>query len=218
MGRHSLSTVMALGAVISLIGGAGLFAVFTDRATTGENSAITGERPHLEAIQVSSAAIAPDLSVACGTFSDDLATALITVADLQPGGQWGGFVCVKNVSSLDLTLSATAIDLLDQETACSGDEGSFDSTCAVGSDGELSGVLNVYFGDVDCATAVGTSTPPNNLAALGVGGSAALGTLSAGTTRCLFTSVGYPFTASALEQQIAQTDQATWRFAFDATE
>lgn len=218
MGRHSLTTVMALGVVVSLLGGAGIFAVFTDRATTGENSAISGERPHLEALQLAPASIAQDQSIACGAFSDDLATALITVTDLQPGGGWGGYLCLENASSLYLYVSATAIDLLDTETACTGDESAFDSTCIATYPGELSQELNVYFNTVDCATSVGAPAAPNNLAALAGGGAVPLGPLVAGATRCLSATALYPLTTSALEQQIAQTDQATWRFAFDATE
>jgi predicted ribosomally synthesized peptide with SipW-like signal peptide len=35
MGRQSLRIVMVLGVLVTLVGGTGIFAAFTDRATTG---------------------------------------------------------------------------------------------------------------------------------------------------------------------------------------
>jgi hypothetical protein len=217
MGRHSLSTVMALGAVISLIGGAGLFAVFTDRATTAENSAVSGDRPHLEALQMAPGALTVEASIACGTFSDDLATPLVAMTNAQPGDGHQEYVCITNTSSLDLLLSMTIVDLHDVETACTGDEPAFDPSCVADEPGELSSVLFGNGSIIDCATASGPGSGIR-LADLAAGQAVTLGTLTAGSTGCFLAGATYPFYVADIDQQVAQTDQATWRFAFDGTE
>ena len=45
MSRRLLGSMMALRAVVTLIGGAGIFAVFTDRAKTGSSSVTSGKGP-----------------------------------------------------------------------------------------------------------------------------------------------------------------------------
>lgn len=68
--RPLLTTIAALGGVITLAGTTGVFAVFTDRATTGQNSFAT---------------------------KDNLGTGLITMTDASPTDDFStDFVCVKN--------------------------------------------------------------------------------------------------------------------------
>ena len=218
MGRHSLSTVMALGAVISLLGGAGLFAVFTDRAITGQNSVIAGEQPHFEALQLASAELTPDQSVACGTYADDLSTPLVTLTNAQPSEFSPQLVCIANLGSFDLSLSATVIDLLESETGCTGDEGAFDPTCGIGEAGELATVLRATAGGIDCATSIAGPYTANLLGPLAAGASLSLGSLTAGSTACYLIGAWYPTWADPTDVQIAQSDQVSWRFAFDGTE
>src|SRR3954471_5430377 len=45
MRRPALVTIIVLGSVVTLVGATGIYAEFTDRATTGTNTATSGERP-----------------------------------------------------------------------------------------------------------------------------------------------------------------------------
>jgi hypothetical protein len=108
----------------------------------------------------------------------------------------------------------------DEDTDCSGAEATYDSTCLASRldvQGELSRLLDVYAQTTDCGTSFGTATRMR-LSALDAGGSIALGSLAAGSVLCVVLSVEYSTNSTWLERQIAQTDQATWMFAFDATE
>jgi hypothetical protein len=222
MRRQPLLSVIGLGVVVSLIGGAGIFAVFTDRATTGNNSAISADQPHFEALQLALASPVtnPDSSssVVCGAFADDLAVPLVTLTNLQPNDYWTEYLCVRNVGTIDLSLTATAVDLLESETACTGDEGAFDSTCGGAGPGELAALVRAVAGSVDCASATPAPYASTWLASLGAGSWLDLGIVSGGSTACYYVGVWYPSWTAALDVQIAQTDQVTWRFALDGTE
>ena len=73
MGRHTLRITIVLGMLVTLLGGTGIFATFTDRATTGTSTITSGERPKAADLQI--AAANPDTSTGvfnCGTYADDL--------------------------------------------------------------------------------------------------------------------------------------------------
>ena len=65
---------------MTLIGGAGIFAVFTDRAKTGSSSVTSGERASAADLLIASSPTGPP---DCGTYVDDLVANLITVTDAQ---------------------------------------------------------------------------------------------------------------------------------------
>jgi hypothetical protein len=210
--------MMALGAVVTLIGGAGIFAVFTDRATTGSSSVTSGERASAANLLIASSTGPPD----CGTYVDDLVTDLITVTDAQPSGAQGTnrYICLKNAGSASLALSAAAIDLVDVETACTGDEAATgDASCGivggVPGTGELASVLIVQFVVSDCGL-FERPTIDLPLADLEAGMPLGVPSLAPDEVVCLRLSILYPTTTPAAAQ-IAQTDQVTWRFAFDGT-
>jgi predicted ribosomally synthesized peptide with SipW-like signal peptide len=140
MGRHSLRIIMVLGALVTLVGGTGIFAVFSDRATGGENTVTSGTRPKSADLRIE-----PAVLDAAGGFNcdgdvdgslfenDDTTTAQFTVTDAQPGNSLGdAYVCLKNVGSAVLALSVSAIDVVDVDTDCTGDEAiSGDTTCGL---------------------------------------------------------------------------------------
>ena len=45
MGRHTLRITIVLGMLVTLLGGTGIFATFTDRATGGQATVSSGARP-----------------------------------------------------------------------------------------------------------------------------------------------------------------------------
>jgi hypothetical protein len=224
MNRRLLVSLMALGAVVTLIGAAGIFAVFTDRATTGNSSVTSGERASAADLQIASSGGPP---IECGTFADDLVTDLITVTDVQPaeGGQGiNAFICLRNAGSAHLTISAAAIDLVDVETDCTGDEAAAgDGSCGIAEPstgvGELSSVLFAEIVQADCTT--GAAIPGIGISILlsDLSGGAAIGGLSLlpGEFRCVRLGILYPTTTPDTAVQIAQTDKVTWRYAFDGT-
>ena len=80
--RRLLATTMALGLVITAMNFTGIFAVFTDRATTGTNSLESGELARVAHLQIDDAA-AGDCNDA--VFKDDLTTGLFYASGLLPG-------------------------------------------------------------------------------------------------------------------------------------
>jgi len=228
MGRHSLRIVIVLGALITLLGGTGIFAVFSDRATSGTNDVTSGGRGHAADITIATAAVSGG-TVVCDTFTDDLATGFFSLTDLQPsaGDAYRGTFCIKNVGSSPVNLSASTIDLTDVDSACTGDEAAFgDTTCGGDQAGELGGVLTATIVELDCAAGTYVAQAgPVSLAGLGsplglsVGGIVGRlsGDLSSGQTACYFVELRYPDSTPQLDVQLAQSDTVTWRFAFDGT-
>lgn len=215
MTRQSLWSVAALGAVIASLSGAGVVAVFTDTATTGTNSATSADQPALEIATASRSAG----TITCASFASDLTTGLFALTDLSnsnPGAL--ADICLRSgLPNTSFALSASAIDLVDTETACTPDEQSVDTSCGTG-DGELSQVLGVSFTRWSSCTVSGSlSNQEYLLSELAAATAADLGTLNF-TTICLSVQVALSLNATAEQRVAAAKDQTTWRFAFTATE
>ncbi len=243
MGRNSLRLTIVLGALITVMGSTGIFAVFTDRSTTGPNTVTSGSLLHAADLKIAAAAdvggaylcdrdndgqFEPADSTIAWT-QDNTLTGQFGVANLQPGDtRNGAMFCLYNGGSSALGLTATALDLLDVDIDCTGDEqAAGDTDCGPGPTeivrvGELSSVLVVDLMRVTCELSssfthqvIGTaSSGLADFNGLGLG----VGTLlQPGQTTCILSTVRYPSTTDAAAQQRAQTDRTTWRFAFDGT-
>jgi hypothetical protein len=224
MNRRLLVSMMALGAVITLVGAAGIFAVFTDRATTGSSEVSSGVRARAADLKISRLTTG-----VCEFPFDDLQTDLFAVHDVQPDAAplATESICLANVGTASLDISATVIDLVDTEVVCTGDEAvAGDASCGPGAvQGELSSVLSVEIAQVTCDNTdqvIPGSGTSGTLQALSSGpgqvGGAPLGlALAPGGSACLRLQINYPITTPETQVQVAQTDQATWRFAFDGT-
>lgn len=211
MRRSSLITISALGLVICLLGGTGLFAALTDTATTGTNTVESGAQAGSVDLQLAVGA-SP-----CGTFTDDLASGLFTYSGLVPGG--GGpqtAFCIKNAGSQVTAVTVRAFALEDTEVDCTGDEEDYgDATCGSGV-GELSAVVDVRFDQTDCDQMYAGIVVSRNLAAL-VDEPLALADLAPDVPACYAVGVSMASTYPATALQIAQSDQTTWRFQFDGS-
>jgi hypothetical protein len=213
--RPVLLTVMALGAVMTLTAVNGVFAVFTDRATTGTNSASSRAEARSADIQIAHGTLDIfDLTVACGTYAEDLATGIITVTDMAPTGSTAaGVVCLRNVGSRAVDLTVSAIDLVDTDDDCTGDEGSIDLTCGDDQEGELSPALLVALDSFDCVGS-GNLAGTGNLATMQTT-PIELSELAAGAVECFQFRVDRQAQGDAITT--SQSDTTTWKFAFDAT-
>jgi hypothetical protein len=205
---------MILGLIVTSVGVSGIFAVFTDRATAGEDSLTSGELPHAAHLQIATL----DTTVSeCGGFVDDLTTGLFDAADVQAGYQQTAYVCLKNAGSADLHAFMSVIDLADVETDCTGDEAAAgDTTCGPDATpplGELSSALSTSITRFDCATGRGITTASANLA----GALFDVGALAVHEVACYSIEVDYASEVPSETQQMAQSDQTTWRFAFDGS-
>jgi predicted ribosomally synthesized peptide with SipW-like signal peptide len=223
MARHSLRIVIVLGALITLLGGTGIFAVFNDRATTGTNDVTSGQLGRAADLQIATAPerdpmVLPPFD--CGTFSDDLQTGLFTFTTILSGGNDAN-VCLQNVGNAALDLTTSAIDLVDLDIDCTGDEAAFgDATCGLDHTtmapqaGELSSVLDVTFNVYSCD---GGPNDPNlggtEVLANLINNPIALGSLAPNASICVQIIVE----TSSLNplDEVAQSDESTWRFAFD---
>ena len=107
-----------------------------------------------------------------------------------------------------------AIDLVDTDTGCTGDEAVVDTTCGGNQAGELGRVLFSYASRIDCTSGSGTSLFGNSLVAPTP---MSLGTLEPGAILCGRVEIGYPMNRSADDVQRSQSDTSTWKWAFDGT-
>ncbi len=221
MRRSILLTLALLGALVSVVGGLGLFAALNDTAVTGTNAAESGSLTASADIQLATATAPAEGStqIQCGTFADNLATAIFDVADVGLGyTSETVYVCVKNAGSQTITLSMDATELSDVETDCTGDEAlNGDTSCGDQLAGELSGVLSTRAQ----THAMCEVFAPNDEPAVGLGSlvttpaSFAQG-LGPGQTACIGIVLTYPGDTSAVLVQKAQSDRVTWRYRFNA--
>ena len=213
--RAVLITIMALGAVVSLTAVNGVFAVFTDRATTGMNSASSRGEARSADLLIADGTFAPlDGTTACGPYAEDLATGIITATEMVPlGDSVRGYLCLKNVGSRAVDITASVIDLVDTDTACSGDEAALDTTCGNDQVGELSPVLQVFMFSSDCSVG-GTSLGSSQIGTMATT-PFSLPSLAPGAVQCLAFEVQDQ--AQSDNVTTSQSDTATWRFAFDGT-
>jgi len=217
-GRPLLKTIMALGCVVSLAGATGVFAVFTDRATTGTNSFESADRARAADLQLAEAEPAGpgESALVCGTFVDDLVTGVLSATDISANGSRAGqYLCLRNAGSAAVDVTTSVFDVLDSDSGCTGDEGVVDATCGGDAAGELAQYLVVVQSRLSCAdggfvenagpasfdSMVDTPLPGFSLAP--------------DETACFYFVVSYPADeAQALE---SQSDTVTWRFAFDGS-
>jgi hypothetical protein len=193
----------------------GVFAPFTDRATTGTNTVTSDERPKAADLKL---AFGVTGVAECGTatYADDLTTPGHALADAEPGDRDIQYFCLRNTGSAEVTASISVIDLADLDHACTGDEqAAGDTTCGGDGLGELSSNLGLNGHVLPCdATSGGTAIFGDWLSASPTD---SLGTLAAGATMCGRLEIMYGLNKTAEDVQRAQTDTATWRYAFDAT-
>lgn len=146
MRRSTLLTLMALGAVITLIGGSGLFAALVDTATTGTNSVSSRSLAPVADLQIASGSRPGDAGpIICGDFTENLTTGLYTISDLQPTTEHLRFVCLRNAGSAQVTVSVAVVELANVDVECTGDEAEYDPTCGGNGAGELGALAKVSF-------------------------------------------------------------------------
>lgn len=222
MRRPVLLTLAAVGGVIVLLGGTGIFAALSDTARSGTNSIETDALPASSDLRVATASFnGLGSSVVCGTFSEDLVSPLFTISG-PPGDDTGAasFYCLRNVGSQTVTLTALAEEFTETEIGCTGDESIFDTSCGPGigiggveNPGELGTFVLVAHGGNSCVTGEAEGTFVFVLLSNNTTTPAALGTLGPGQMRCFSSSI-FQNSASPTQRQAAQSDRLTWRFAW----
>jgi hypothetical protein len=218
--RSTLTPIIALGAVISFVGANGVLAVFTDSAATGTNSYSSRAEPQSADLLLAIGSAGEGNTIDCGTYVDDLETGIITETDRSPADNVAStFLCVGNAGSQTVNVDLAAIDLVDTDTACTGDEATVDQTCGLDAEGsaqegELSGFLEIRVTYSDCnAIDEWTQTQPVTLASM-TGTPVALFPLAPNEVQCL--NIGSTYGATPDDAQSTQSDTVEWRFSFDA--
>ena len=219
MARHSLRLIMVLGALITLLGSTGIFAVFTDRATGGNNSAVSGARASAADIHIATATFSSP-NVVCGTFAENSTTPQFSLSNLQPSSTPStSYVCIRNVGAAAITLRTFALGISDTDPQCTGDEAaSGDATCGGGQAGELSPVLVAVVEALACSGGATISSGGVELADLDtlpvpVGPAS----VAPGQVVCVQLDIEYPTTTAETAIQIAQSDEVRWQYLFEAT-
>src|SRR5512141_61809 len=111
MERASLRAVIVLGLLVTFVGGTGIFAVFSDRATTGQSDVTSGELAKAADLKIAAAQPQDPMNSGpfmCDPFTDDLVTPLFNFT-ATTGGGYERFLCVQNDGSSSVDLSLTAI-------------------------------------------------------------------------------------------------------------
>jgi len=216
--RPVLLTLAAVGGVIVVLGGTGIFAALSDTARSGTNSIESDALAASSDLQVATASFANNV-VTCGTFSDDLVSSLFTISG-PPGDETaaGAFYCLRNLGSQTVALTVLAEEFTETEIGCTGDEINFDTTCGPGlggidNPGELGNFTVVAHRGYPCTP--GEADSPGQFLLLSANATtpADLGNLDPGVTRC-FSSTIFQNSASPTQEQEAQSDRLTWRFAW----
>jgi hypothetical protein len=165
----------------------------------------------------------PDIKVAlisdgrCGKQADALPV-LVAATGTKPGDLVGDItVCIWSRGGQTLTLiSLTAVELLDVEGACTGDEAAVDTTCGAGQQGELSASLVHQIGTGICPSVSDArllvQRRLSDLAASPV----ALGLMGRNDLVCVRMRVRLQ-TADPSVAARSQTDRSSWRYAFSLT-
>jgi hypothetical protein len=212
--RSVLLSISVLGILICLVGGSGLFAALSDTARTGTNTATSNALNGSADLQLATGNFVPGAGVVCGTFEDNLSSGLINESNMEPGDGSSRIFCIRNQGSQTLDLSVLIENRTDVDTDCTGDEAdSGDATCGAGQTGELSSVLFIAFGETPCAA---DPPIPSTVASapLSTNSAIPMGTIGAGSTRCLSAQIDYPSTTLGPFVQRAQSDSVTWIYAF----
>ncbi len=231
MSRSLLRITVALGLVISVLSGMGVFATLSDTANGGDNSVTSGDRPSVADLRIEPGVLVAGqpATVNCDADADgilwegnDTATPQFSVADVQPGDTLpDAYVCLKNVGAADLALTVYAMDIvnLEADSGCTGDEAaSSDTDCSAGAAGELGGLLWISIDRVDCSNVDSVDFqgaqdqpliqfPPSLSTGTG---------LAPDAVTCVRFSMSYP-DPGEVNAQVAQSDQVTWHFSFSAT-
>jgi hypothetical protein len=216
--RRSLTTITLMGAVVMTLIAAGVLAIFSDRATTGEN---TLESPEITSnVDLELATVNEDGS--CAGFVDDLTTGMFSAEDVLGTGLVWQRVCLRNAGSEATPVALSTLDLVDVDFACTGNESGADDTCGADGVGELSSGLQVNAG---ASNAVGPCasfdvqfpafrpdalpTEVGLLDSLTDNETPFIGNLAPGEVTCTYVWF------TEFPRPDSQTDRVTWRFAFD---
>jgi len=215
MRRPILVTLAAVGGIVVLLGGTGLFAALSDTSRSGTNSVESGALVASADLQMALASVNVG-GVTCKTFTEDLQAA-IAVTDEPPGFDTGQVYpyCIRNLGSRTLDLSVLAEDVVETELGCTGDEALYDQTCGGDGPGELGDFVEVQHQRIDCMTGENIG-----LLQLLLRGNAAapipLGTIGPNETRCFNIGI-YGSSATEEQRQKAQSDRLQWVFAWTGT-
>jgi predicted ribosomally synthesized peptide with SipW-like signal peptide len=223
MHRQLLRLTFVLGVLVTILGGTGVFASFTDSSRGGPNSVTSGSRPSAADLQIASASLStnPVNAVQCGTYSDNTSTTQFSATNVQPSSQaLVAYVCLKNAGSALLNLTVGAPDVRDLDTSCTGDENADgDASCGNNGAGELSPLLVAASTQVDC-TNVGDTMGGGSASLSSLGGTpiaASSFPLASNGVACIQLMITYDPAATEAQIQIAQSDQVTWSFTFTGT-
>src|SRR5258706_2384357 len=211
MRRPVLLTLAAVGGIIVLLGGTGLFAALSDTARSETNYIDSGALSASSDLQVATAQYV-GLGLSCGTFNEDLTSALITISGPPAADTGQSYTyCLRNVGSQSVNLTVLAENLNDIEMGCTGDESAYDSSCGSGL-GELGDFVQVFHQHADCASSLVDASSMYLLRDTSIT-PASLGILGPGATQCFIASI-FQSSATGAQRQAAQSDRMSWRFAW----
>lgn len=217
MQRQMLRLTLILGVMVTLLGGTGVFAVFSDHANGGPNTVNSGALAKAADLHIAPGTVGAG-GVSCTVYADNTSTAQFTVQDFRPGSQpVRAHVCLRNVGSATLDLTSSAANLLDVDVACTGDEAAAgDASCGGDGAGELAPIVFVTTRQVNCQTLAATGGLTQGLDRWATAPAAfGASSLGAGGIACIEFEIRHAGTEA--QSQVAQSDTVTWNFRFEGT-
>lgn len=219
MRRRLLIALTAVGSVIVVLGGLGVFAALTDQAMSGTNSVTSVSQPRQVDILISPRTTGSSGTGTCGEFTDDLTSPLFTIEALDVNMFPAFTYCLRNDGSLNAVQVKIGVqDLTDIDVSCTGDEKEYDETCGPGPEGqeqqgELADSITLRHYSLDCQTSQRSLIGIRPLRQH-VSEPQGLGTLTGGSSMCFATEIAL---SPSTDLQVSQSDTVTWRFRWEAT-
>lgn len=227
MNRKKSISLLVVGVIMTFATLLGVFAAQSDSASTGtlevNSSSLTSSVDLKIADQVISTAATDCSSISAATYIENQTVQPLVFSNADPGDDLVRYVCVKNTGAESANINLDLFAATNTDTACTGDELTFDAaSCGTGA-GELGPLLNVDVfrmgsaatDNVGCDELISLSGATYSGGIVNQTGNA-IGSIGAGEYACYRIDVDYPsIGTSGDEEQEAQSDRVTWKFRFN---
>ena len=206
--RIMLGALAGVGLAASAMTATGVYAPATDVAHTGPLKVRSAAQQR--AIDLRLAPL--PVGEVCGSrtdaeYSDNLTTPLVTIDDLDLTRTYFAaqpHLCLKNFGVTTASVQAYAVDKVQADVDCTGDEATVDPTCGGNGLGEL-------------VNAIAVEVLPDSSGTDSLLERHSLGTLAPGATIDVRIRVGCCRSSSSDQKLAAQSDEITFRIAFEGS-
>ena len=228
MNRKKSISLLVVGVIMTFATLLGVFAATHDTADTGELEANSSALATSVDLKIANTLLT-NANTNCSTLTpanyvDNQTVQPLVFNNADPGDEMIRYLCVQNTGAENANINLDLFGVSNTDTACTGDEISFDAaSCGTGA-GELGALLNVDVYRTGTAANSATSCDGSTLLQPGAeynsgivaSSGNAIGAIGAGEFACYRVRATYPtLGVSADEEQEAQSDRVAWKFEFN---